>query len=279
MPTVGVVVPYSPQHTPASMLAEARDSVASQSVPTELYVVEDGDQRGPAWARNRGIERANEQYVAFLDADDRWKDGKLTRQLDRMATTGTGLCVEGNPELETEEFIRDLFTGKLTSLTSSILIDTAQVSTRFEETLERKEDHLFMLEAASEAGVCLCPDLVEIRKHDEGLSRTGDHQVKVRAQRRFVELAGRRVPEVDHWIDDVAASAWFGSGRGFHYRGEYVRALRAFWQSARYRPSLKIVPAVVMVFCHWLSPFHPREGEPGDLLTSLWQRLNGTSGR
>src|SRR5271165_396116 len=40
------------------------------------------DGIGPAKARNAGIEQANSPAVAFLDAGDCWRPGKLEAQLD-----------------------------------------------------------------------------------------------------------------------------------------------------------------------------------------------------
>ncbi len=43
-----------------------------------------GPNRGPAASRNRLLERAHAEYVAFLDHDDLWPDGRLTRHVSRL---------------------------------------------------------------------------------------------------------------------------------------------------------------------------------------------------
>jgi glycosyltransferase involved in cell wall biosynthesis len=95
-----------PAYNVAWCIGRAVDSVLAQDFRTrELVVINDGstdgtrsllegygaaitvinqENRGMSAARNAGIHRANGMYVAFLDADDWWLPGKLSRQVALM---------------------------------------------------------------------------------------------------------------------------------------------------------------------------------------------------
>ncbi len=126
-PSVSVVVPV---YNGNRYLAAALDSVLDQSSPPmEVIVVDDGssvppdeviarfgsrvrllhqENRGPASARNLGIQRASGEFVGFIDQDDLWTTDRLALQLARLvAESELDLCfghVElfWEPNVETE---------------------------------------------------------------------------------------------------------------------------------------------------------------------------------
>ncbi|MFC7138071.1 polysaccharide biosynthesis C-terminal domain-containing protein [Halobaculum litoreum] len=218
MVTVSVVVPYSERFTPPEMLEEAKQTVAAQTVDTDLIVVDDADT-GPADARNAGVERADTRYVAFLDADDLWKPDKLERQLDRMADTDTGFCLEGEP-MSLDEFVYGVMVNELTSFTSSMLVDTERVSATFESGLNRDEDRLYALEAATQAGVCFCPDVFVRRRHDRSMMASGIAPDEyVAACTEFASLADERVPAAHPYLNIYYVQAFTTVGVALRREG------------------------------------------------------------
>jgi teichuronic acid biosynthesis glycosyltransferase TuaG len=107
MPTVTVIIPA---YNAEAFLARAIRSVEAQSFRDfEIIVIDDGStdgtadvaqsfgsarfvgapHLGAAAARNRGLEEAGGDLVAFLDADDEWLPEKLARQLEFMDGLGS----------------------------------------------------------------------------------------------------------------------------------------------------------------------------------------------
>ena len=100
LPLVSVIIPT---YNRAKYVAEAIDSVLTQDYPQiELIVVDDGstdetadivqcygnrliylcqENQGVAAARNSGIAFAHGRFLAFLDSDDIWVEGKLSWQM------------------------------------------------------------------------------------------------------------------------------------------------------------------------------------------------------
>jgi len=130
-PLISTVIPC---HNGGRYLGEAVESILGQRYPAiEIIVIDDGStddsrevatgfgsairyrhqpQSGAAAARNRGIEMADGEFLAFLDADDLWTAGKLAKQMAAFEADPSLEIVAGHaeqfvsPELPEEARVR-----------------------------------------------------------------------------------------------------------------------------------------------------------------------------
>ena len=179
-PLVSVIIPA---YNCARWIRGSVESALKQDVPMEILVINDcskddldqvmesyrEDPRvryihnqinlGAAGTRNRGIQLAEGEYVAFLDADDLWREGKLKKQLEAMDSSGYVLCATGRelmtPEGKTTGKIfsvkerlryRDLLKGNCIAC-SSVLMKT-EVARQFpmHHDKDSHEDYIMWLE-------------------------------------------------------------------------------------------------------------------------------------
>lgn len=65
-PRISVVVPTRDR---PELLQRCLTALEEQTIPVEIVVVEDKEGRGPAWARNEGVRRAQGDVICFTDDD------------------------------------------------------------------------------------------------------------------------------------------------------------------------------------------------------------------
>ena len=120
---ISVIIPV---HNSAATIRQAIDSVLAQSEKAEIYVIDDAstdeperallpymeredfhlirneDNLGVAKSRMKGVAAASTPYIAFLDADDWWAEGKLSRQLSEMISEGAVLSSTGRELMKSD---------------------------------------------------------------------------------------------------------------------------------------------------------------------------------
>ena len=205
-----------PAYNVAWCIGRAVDSVLAQDFrPYELIVVNDGstdgtrallegygtaitvieqENRGMSAARNAGIRRARGTYVAFLDADDWWLAGKLSRQVELMhgrpeigfsSTTvrvedddgrllNLWRCPNGSTEILATLFAQNaaIAGGCSAVMARRELLDRVGL---FDESLRGFEDpDLWMRLAAVSGYACIDETLAVILRREQSVSRNLD---------------------------------------------------------------------------------------------------------
>lgn len=211
-PLVSIIMPA---YNAARTILESIESVLAQSYRQwELIVVDDGstdgtsatvekvaDQRvlllkqensGVAAARNRDLEQAQGEYIAFLDSDDIWVPEKLEKQVDvfRNEKKGnTGLvytekrcfsektadayaCRSRQFDDIADNFLRLLIFNYIATLTVMTKKSVIEDVGMFDESLFGTEDWDLWIRIAKRYEIaCIDEELAYYRVHEQGISK------------------------------------------------------------------------------------------------------------
>ncbi len=269
MPTVSVVIPT---YNRKALLLEALQSVLAQTYRDyEVIVVDDGStdhtrealepllpriryiakpNGGEASARNRGIQEAQGDYVAFLDSDDLWEPAflevttdYLSRHLDLgLVSTAWWTIPRGRrePRVRKPVLHGDLFP---LLMRQSFISTSAVVARRecfhrvgfFHEGLEQAADYDMWLRIAHAYPIAfLNTPLGKRRKHPGNISRN-----RLLLRQRALQIVEAhydpaRVPKAVY--QRLRSELYISMGRAHLTLGEVEEAKTCFRQAAALTP-------------------------------------------
>lgn len=256
-PRISVVIPV---HNGARYLRESIGSALSQTLPPwEVIVVDDGStdgssqlaaafgppvrvicqpHSGESVARNRGIENAEGDWIAFLDADDVWQPNKLAEQAEFCRqdvdcihtnfyffgdTSGTVDVSETPPPVR---YSLPHVARRNPFRISSVMIRKT-LPVRFPEWTQDGEDLLFFMDLCLYARIELVPSfLTGYRVHGAGQSRAPNMLV-----RRFQSLLAylRSRPQISQQEADQVLQSYVDLMAEGAVMARYLRRWDEYW--------------------------------------------------
>ena len=282
VPKVSVVMPA---YNDAAFIGDAIESVLRQGYPDlEIIVVDDGStdetyavarsfgspvralsgaNGGAAVARNKGINAASGNFIAFLDSDDVWFPGKLQAQMEYLRRyPKVGLCCTGFEVFSTDagypaaynepgEPLCDLTADLQGWLYHALLMDcvvwTSTVVARrslleevgeFDGALRRGQDYDFWLRASRHMRMARLNAVLAGYRVDPGTGakKFPNKNWELEVVQRALSKWGRRDPEGRQIAADRIDARLWGLNFGFGYtqfRAKRYLAARAAFNVAR----------------------------------------------
>ena len=163
----------------------------------DITILTNDINRNGAYSRNRGIEVARAEYIAFLDADDEWVSTRLESVLSLIEKTEDNqFIIYGRFEL-----IRNHYTGALLPIRSI-------------KTGELVSDYVFAAGQHMQTSTFVCPaDVARMILFDVNLIRHQDSDFMMRAQEKGVRFIFQDIKCASYYFRSDDMRKRISSGR------------------------------------------------------------------
>lgn len=129
-----------------------------------IKVVDSKENVGVVAARNKLIEIATGEFIAFLDADDYWKQNKLEKQIKFMLKNNALIsCTEYTRVTEDEKEINDIIIKEIITYEDmlknnylgclTVIYNANKLGKRYFKEREKNEDYVLWLEIVKETKI------------------------------------------------------------------------------------------------------------------------------
>lgn len=286
LPIVSVIIPA---YNAAKYIGEAVDSVFDQTLTNhEVIVVNDGSpdteelesvlkrypvslryikqaNRGAAAARNTGLRAARGEFVAFLDADDKWLPNFLEKQVELLKLSEADLVyadalLTGESPLAGRTFMElepsrgevtpeKLLAVEVTVLTSTVLARKAPILEvgLFDESLRRGQDFDLWWRLAK-AGIRFAYQREVLAHHrilESGLSGNIISQLKrtlavLEAIKTRADLTATEDAALNLNLNRTLGELAVETGKERLLGKDFSGALQSFQEAKRFRQSWKL---------------------------------------
>lgn len=286
-PLVSVIVP---SFNGEAYIGDCLTSILDQDHPNlEVLVVDDGStdgteavvrgfgdpvryfrqaNSGSAVARNRGLDEARGELIAFCDSDDLWTPGRLAQQVAFLLSqthyqAACGAFCEIEADFARADAARFrphgaveldpagsgwayhwLLRDSLYHLDTLLVRRSALAGVRFDPHFRRGQDFDFFLQLSQATPIAQLSAVYALYRQHGGSITRQPHLRNYRAEvvERAVSRWGLASPDGSTMtrteLDTLLARAWFSHGWDLYHAGWYGEAARAFGRSSAHRPSL-----------------------------------------
>ena len=135
-----------------------------QSRDKRIKIFRNIENSGASFSRNRGIDNASGELIAFLDADDLWNVDKLKEQISFMDNESTNFSFHNYDMIDVNgSYLKTVTAPETVSnktlekfnpiFTSSVMIRKSAISDiRFKLELRRRQDYIFWYQVVRSTG-------------------------------------------------------------------------------------------------------------------------------